>query len=399
MKEKKEKASWFWNWFLNNQVVTALLIVLLVLLILIAFTKISYLFTPVWQFLTVVGIPIIVAAVFYYFLVPIVDFMERHKIKRVWGILILFVIIVGLIAWGAIVAVPKIQEQLTSFITNFPSYVDTLSNQIEKFMSNSKIAEFQPQIDKVVNDTMDSLSTIIQNFSKGTIQSIGNIVGAVANTFLVVLTAPFILFYLLKDGKKLPGYIVKFLPNRFRPITLQVMKEMNTKVSQYIRGQLTVAFTVAVMFIIGFLAIGLDFAVTLGVVAGFLNLIPYLGSFLAMIPAVFLGLVAGPMMVLKVAIVFVIEQTIEGRVVSPLVLGSQLNVHPVTIIFILLASGKIWGIAGVVLGIPVYAALKVLITYLFEWYKKVSSLYDEGKKEKLLTEPPEDPVDKSPEDK
>lgn len=399
MKEKKEKASWFWNWFLNNQVVTALLIVLLVLLILIAFTKISYLFTPVWQFLTVVGIPIIVAAVFYYFLVPIVDFMERHKIKRVWGILILFVIIVGLIAWGAIVAVPKIQEQLTSFITNFPSYVDTLSNQIEKFMSNSKIAEFQPQIDKVVNDTMDSLSTIIQNFSKGTIQSIGNIVGAVANTFLVILTAPFILFYLLKDGKKLPGYIVKFLPNRFRPITLQVMKEMNTKVSQYIRGQLTVAFTVAVMFIIGFSAIGLDFAVTLGVVAGFLNLIPYLGSFLAMIPAVFLALVAGPMMVLKVAIVFVIEQTIEGRVVSPLVLGSQLNVHPVTIIFILLTSGKIWGVAGVVLGIPVYAALKVLITYLFEWYKKVSSLYDEGKKEKLLTEPPEDPVDKSPEDK
>ena len=386
MKEKKEKASWFWRWFLNNQVVTALLIILLILLIVIAFTKISYLFTTVWQFFTVVGIPIIVAAVFYYFLVPIVDFLERHGIKRIWGILILFIVIIGLIAWGGVVAVPKIREQLESFFTNFPSYVNTLSKQIEKISSNSRIAEFQPQIDKIVDDTLNSLTTIIQNFSKGTLQSIGNVVSAVANTFLVILTAPFILFYLLKDGKNLPNYIVKFLPNRFRPITLQVMKEMNTKVSQYIRGQLTVAFAVAVMFIIGFSAVGLDFAVTLGVIAGFLNLIPYLGSFLAMVPVVFLALVAGPMMVLKVAIVFIIEQTIEGRVVSPLVLGSQLEVHPVTIIFILLTSGKIFGIVGVILGIPVYAALKVLITYLFEWYKKVSTLYDEQKNHR----PPEE---------
>lgn len=96
-------------------------------------------------------------------------------------------------------------------------------------------------------------------------------------------------------------------------------------------------------------------------------------------------------MVLKVLIVFVVEQTIEGRVVSPLVLGSQLNIHPVTIIFVLLTSGKIFGFVGVVLGIPAYAALKVLVTYVFEWYKKVSSLYeDEEKPEEILLLPNEE---------
>ncbi|MRT18512.1 AI-2E family transporter, partial [Vitellibacter sp. q18] len=103
---------------------------------------------------------------------------------------------------------------------------------------------------------------------------------------------------------------------------------VNDQVSSYIRGQLTVAFAVAIMFMIGFSVIGLDYAVTLGIAAGFLNLIPYLGSFLAMIPAVFLGIVSGPALLIKVLIVFAIEQTVEGRFISPLVLGSQLSIHP-----------------------------------------------------------------------
>ncbi|MGL4383397.1 MAG: AI-2E family transporter, partial [Bacilli bacterium] len=89
------------------------------------------------------------------------------------------------------------------------------------------------------------------------------------------------------------------------------------------------------------------------------------------------AIVAGPVMLVKVIIVFVIEQTIEGRVVSPLVLGSQLKMHPVTIILVLLASGKLFGVVGVIVGIPVYASLKVVVTHLFIWYQKTSGLYQD----------------------
>jgi len=95
-----------------------------------------------------------------------------------------------------------------------------------------------------------------------------------------------------------------------------------------------------------------------------------------MIPAIFLGIVGGPVLLLKVIIVFVIEQTLEGRFVSPLVLGSQLSIHPITILFVLLTSGKLFGLVGVILGIPVYAAAKVIITNVFQWYKQVSGLYE-----------------------
>ncbi|KFN92359.1 AI-2E family transporter [Tetragenococcus muriaticus] len=150
---------------------------------------------------------------------------------------------------------------------------------------------------------------------------------------------------------------------------------MNQQVSSYIRGQLTVAFAVAILFMVGFSIIGLDYAITLGVIAGFLNLVPYVGSFLAMIPAIFLGIVGGPVLLIQVIIVFAIEQLIEGRLISPLVLGNQLAIHPVTILFVLLTAGNLFGFFGVVLGVPAYAALKVVITNIFNWYKTISGVY------------------------
>ncbi|MGM5486447.1 MAG: AI-2E family transporter [Pseudolactococcus raffinolactis] len=191
------------------------------------------------------------------------------------------------------------------------------------------------------------------------------------------------MFYLLRDGKSLNQYMTNMLPTAWRNDTSTVLTQVNLQLSSYVRGQLIVAGTVAIMFSIMFSIIGLKYAVVIGISAGFLNLIPYLGSFLAMIPAFIIALVAGPLMVIKVAIVFVIEQTIEGRFVSPLVLGSKLNIHPITILFVLLTSGKIFGFWGVLIGIPVYASAKVIVVYFYKWYRKISRLYEDEELEML----------------
>ncbi|MGG5349650.1 permease [Enterococcus sp. AZ142] len=389
MKETQKKPhSWFWKWFLNNQAVTSLLVILLILLILLLFTKVSYLFEPVWQFLAIVGLPIILAGILYYLMNPTVDYLERKGIKRIYSIFGLFVLVVGLIVWGVVVIIPKIQEQSMSFADNLPGYLTIIEKKVNEILSDPIFSQVQDQIEASNEKLISSLTDIVQNLSRSTIQNLGSFFGAVATIVLAVITMPFILFYLLKDGRKLAPYFVKFLPTKMRQPSLIVLKEMNDQVSSYIRGQLTVAFAVAVMFMIGFSIIGLDYAITLGIAAGFLNLIPYLGSFLAMIPAVFLGIVGGPVLLIQVLIVFVIEQTIEGRLISPLVLGNELSIHPVTILLVLLTSGKLFGLVGVILGIPVYAAAKVIITHVFEWYTRVSSLYEE--EEPILEAPPED---------
>ncbi|PZL73047.1 AI-2E family transporter [Enterococcus plantarum] len=376
-KNKEKRLSWFWRWFLNNQVVTTLLIVLLILLILLVFTKVSYLFEPVWQFIGVVGLPLIMAGILYYLMNPVVDYLELKRVPRIWSIIGLFIIVVALIIWGLVVIVPKIQEQTVSFGNHFPQYIDTIDQKMQEILSEPFFAQFRSQLEDMGDKLVSSLGDIIRNISTFTVQGLGSFVGAVATIVVATITMPFILFYLLKDGKQLAPYLMKFLPNKMRKPTLKVLGEVNSQVSSYIRGQLTVAFAVAVMFILGFSFIGLDYAITLGITAGFLNLIPYLGSFLAMVPAVFLGIVGGPVLLAKVLVVFIIEQTIEGRLISPLVLGSQLDIHPVTILVVLLTSGKLFGVVGVILGIPVYAAAKVIITHIFEWYKDVSSLYHE----------------------
>ncbi|HHD1619431.1 TPA: AI-2E family transporter [Enterococcus faecalis] len=349
-----KRLSWFWRWFLNNQVVTALLIVLLVLLIILTFTKVSYLFKPVWQFFGVVGLPVIMAGILYYLLNPIVDYLEKKQISRVWSIIGLFILIVALLIWGGIVIVPKIREQSVSFVNHFPQYIDTIDQKSQEILSDPLFAQFREQLEAAGDKVVSSLGTIIKNVSTFTVQGIGNFFGAVATIFVAIITMPFILFYLLKDGKNLAPYLMKFLPVKMRKPTLKVLAEVNDQVSSYIRGQLTVAFAVAIMFMIGFSVIGLDYAVTLGIVSG-------------------------PALLIKVLIVFAIEQTVEGRFISPLVLGSQLSIHPVTILVVLLTSGKLFGIVGVILGIPVYAAAKVIITHIFEWYQIVSGLYDEDK--------------------
>ena len=103
----------------------------------------------------------------------------------------------------------------------------------------------------------------------------------------------------------------------------------------------------------------------------------------------FLGIVGGPLLLVKVLVVFVIEQTLEGRFISPLILGSQLNIHPITILFVLLTSGQLFGLTGVILGIPVYAAVKVVVQAIFSWYTKVSGLYEKEKSVMEIEETPE----------
>lgn len=376
-KKEEKKQPWFWRWFLNNKVVTGLLVVTLLLLILLLFTKVSYLFTPIWQFVGIVGLPILLAGILFYFLNPIVDFVERRGVKRVYSIVLLFIMIATLLVLGVAVIIPNIHNQFLSFVSNFPSYGDTINGMINKLDNHHMLGELSRQLENVGDDIIKALGETLKNISKSTVQGIGSLVDTVATIFVAIVTMPIILFYLLRDGKELVPYFMKFLPTKWRKSTLEVLTEMNNQVSSYIRGQLTVAAAVAIIFMVGFSAIKLDYAVVLGITAGLLNLIPYLGSFLAMIPAVFIALASGSFMLVKLAIVFVIEQTIEGRFISPLVLGSKLAIHPVTILIVLLTSGKLFGVVGVILGIPCYAAAKVVITHVFEWYKTISNLYEE----------------------
>ena len=375
-KEKHFNLSWFFKWFLDNKAVTVFLVTLLLGLNIFILSKISFLLIPVIDFLSVVMLPVILSGLLFYLLNPLVDLMEKYKINRVLAISIIFVIIAFLLIIGLAVAIPNLQRQVIIFAQNVPSYIEDADRVIDDLVTKRLPDDFRPQLEQVLAQFSTQATAWASNISSKAVNWVSAIISGTSQVIVALIIMPFMLFYLLRDGKGLRDYITQFLPNKLREPVGKVLSDVNQQLANYVRGQITVAVIVAIMFIIFFKIIGLRYAVALGVTAGVLNLVPYLGSFLAMIPALVLGLIAGPVMLLKVIIVFIVEQTIEGRFVSPLILGSQLNIHPITILFVLLTSGSMFGIWGVLLGIPIYASAKVVISEIFDWYKEVSGLYE-----------------------
>lgn len=383
MEDKHQKFSltWFFRLFLNSQAVIFLLVTLLTFLTIFIFSKISFLFRPIGSFLEIVLLPMILTGLLYYLLNPMVDWMEKHKISRTVGISILFVLISLLIIWGLAVAIPSIQEQVTSFAQNLPSNIQKIEGQVTGLLQDQRFEQFRPTALEMLNKVNDQIVAYAQKFSSSAVNWASNLISTASQIIVAILIMPFILFYLLRDGQYLNKHITQYLPTKWREPIGTVLSDVNGQLSNYVRGQVTVAIIVALMFSVMFSIIGLSYPIALGVMAGFLNLIPYLGSFLAMIPAVILGLIAGPIMLIKVLVVFMIEQTIEGRFVTPLIIGSSLSIHPITILFVLLTAGQMYGVLGVLLGIPIYASIKVLVKAAFEWYKAHSSLYEDEENE------------------
>ncbi|WP_318765904.1 AI-2E family transporter [Lactiplantibacillus carotarum] len=364
--------------FNSLRVIRGLVIVLLILAIFFLGKQVDWLLVPVQQFFSIVGFPLILAGVLYYLMNPLVDRLERkYHVKRTWTIIGLFVVITALIVLGVVAIIPTIRNQTLTIINDWPTYWQNASTEVNKWINDPQLSSLRDQLEQWNTDASKLLSGRVSKYLTGTVSSLTSVFSTVTTVIIGLITMPFILFYLLRDGHQLPQYLAKLVPTKVRHSFLEMLTEINSQVSNYIRGQLTVAFFVAVMFAIGYSIIGLKFALTLGIAAGILNLIPYLGSFLAMVPSVVIALVTSPWMLVQVLIVFVIEQTIEGRIISPLVLGSSLAIHPVTILIVLLAAGKIFGLLGVIFGIPGYAILKVLWTHFFAWYRHVSTLYED----------------------
>ncbi|MBM7642659.1 AI-2E family transporter [Streptococcus loxodontisalivarius] len=387
MKESKDKKwtdSWFYRWFLNNQAVVVLLITLLVFLVIFLFSKISSIFTPLISFATILMLPLVISTILYYLTKPLVSFVEKRTgLSRTSSIFLVFALIVLLIIWGLSGFIPMLQRQIISFIENLPSYVASLDKQSETWLDNPWLNAYQSQLESILSDVSSKAVTYAESFSKNAFSWVGQFAGAITRVTVAIIISPFILFYFLRDNGKMKEGLLKAVPTKLRQPTARVLGDINQQLEGYVQGQVTVAIVVGIMFSVMFSIVNLKYGIALGIIAGFLNMIPYLGSFLAMIPVVIMALVAGPLMLVKVLIIFVIEQTIEGRFVTPLVLGSKLNIHPITIMFILLVAGTMFGVWGVFLGIPAYASVKVLVKEVFTWYKAVSGLYPDEESEDL----------------
>ncbi|QJD83117.1 AI-2E family transporter [Cohnella herbarum] len=365
------------KWMLMNQkVILFLVVVLLISLNILVLDKISYVFHPFIVIFETVFLPFLLTGVAYYLLNPIVDYLELRKIKRVYSIIVLYLVIITILTLVVMKVVPLLSEQITSLIVQFPNYSQDAKLKFEELIGNEYFNELQDTLgidsSKLVNDFSGRASEVLNNAWSG----IGNLVGRITETVLAIITVPFILFYLLKDRKKLSPFVLSFLPTSLRQRSFGVMLEMNQQISSYIRGQIVVSLCIGVLLYIGYLIIGLDYSLVLAVIAACTSIVPYLGPVIAITPALIVAMMTSPFMLLKMVIVWTIVQLIEGKFISPQIMGKTMHVHPITIIFVIIAAGNLFGIIGIILAVPGYAIIKVIATHLFRWFKARTGLYE-----------------------
>ncbi|MBM7660377.1 putative PurR-regulated permease PerM [Bacillus mesophilus] len=339
------------------------------------YTKISFIFYPLKVILSTIAPPVILAFVAYYLLNPVVEMLERFRIKKMWGIIILILGISGALTGVILLTAPSIEAQVKDLVQTFPSYLKQLEDSMTEWAQNSLLAPYYDDGYNLITERLGELPKLIGTYISSGFQGIQNVASTITTTIVSIVTFPFILFFLLKDGKRFQRYTIKLFPPKFRDDTKQILNNIDTQVGSYIQGQIIVATVIGILLFIGYLIIGLEYAFTLAIVAAVTSVVPYLGPTIAIIPAVIIAIVNSPFMLLKLGIVWIAVQFLEGNFVSPNIMGKTMKVHPLTIILVLLIAGNLFGVIGVIFGIPGYAIVKVIGSYLFYKFMKRYNKY------------------------
>ncbi|BBD90102.1 AI-2E family transporter [Staphylococcus caprae] len=359
----------------GNDLIYGLTALVLLGIVIFIFDKVSYVFEPFIIVFNTIAAPIIVSLVLFYLFNPIVNLMERYRIPRLLGITIIYVAIVGIITLIVNLLIPLIGSQVESFIKNSPHYLSKITQSVDKITNNSLLSGYMGQINDWLESAQKKIPSMLSDYFDGFGSKLASFAEAVANVGVVIVTTPFVLFFMLKDGHRFKDYTTKIMPPKFRKDFHDLLEKMSVQVGSYIQGQIIVSFCIGVLLFIGYSIIGLKYALVLASIAAVTSVVPYLGPTIAISPAIVIAIITSPLMLLKLAIVWTLVQFFEGHFISPNVMGKTLKIHPLTIIFILLCAGNLMGVVGVIIGIPFYAVLKVLVSHIFLLFKRRYNRY------------------------
>lgn len=369
-----KKTRWI-NFLGGNDLVYTLVVIILLGITFSLFNQVSYIFEPILILISNVLVPFVIALLLYYLFNPFVDFLEKHKVKRIYGVSILFLLLIGLLGLGVVLLFPFLQNQITDFVENFPSFIDSLLNSVTGWVENlpfgGEIETFIQEGESFVAGIPDNIDSYLSDGLSG----LSSVMSSLTNLVVTLVTFPIILFFLLKDEQRFLNAVLSVSPPKWREDFVRVSSEVNSQVGAYVKGQLIIATSIGVMMFIGFTIIGLEYNGILAIIAGFTSIIPYIGPTLAFIPALVVALIDSWWMVLQLVLVWMAVQFIDGNLIEPNVMGKQLNVHPLTIIIVLLVMGDLIGLFGLIFGVPIYAILKVIVVHAFQQFKERYNRY------------------------
>ncbi len=332
--------------------------------------------------ISVIFPPIALALLIIYLLNPIVSSLEKRGIKRIFGTFIAFTVVIGTVTLIILALSPLISRQAQEFSESWPefrrqmaTFIEDTSGDVEdRFGINiqtSRItcllgADETNEEDAPSHERCDEVTTRFReqiSESAGRITEIGL---GVLEALLVFILAPLLAIYLLIDLPQLQRDVLNLMPPAHREELADVANKVGRAVGGFFRGQLLVAFLVGMMSAIGFQIVGLPFAVVIGAIAGFFNLIPLVGPFIGGFLGFLVGTVTGGVdLGLKAALVELVVQQLDNHIISPNVMRRTVKLHPASVMLAIFAGGALGGFWGVLLGVPAVAVAKILLGHVW----------------------------------
>jgi predicted PurR-regulated permease PerM len=332
--------------------------------------------------------PFVLALVLAYALDPLVDRMQGRRVGRSLAIVILAVPVLLILGLAFILGIPALARETGDLIQAAPEFLQRVAGWLETaqervlrvdlpLIQEEELLARLRSVDSasVISFLEERKEAIFQGAWTGVL-GLGRGLGSIFSVLGYVVLTPVITFYLLRDFDGLKQKIADLLPASVRPDILGVAEEYDNLLARYLRGQVTVALLMGIVTTLGLLILRFPYAILLGVLVAVFSVVPYMGLILSLLPAIFIALVSGSVLVslLKIVVVYGVSQGLEGAVISPRIVGDSVGLHPVWVVLALAVGGFYFGFVGLLMGVPLAVGVKLLVLRGVHRYRQ-SDLY------------------------
>jgi predicted PurR-regulated permease PerM len=327
--------------------------------------------------------PFVAAAILAYMCDPWVDRLCAIKLPRGWrfpralATLLVMVGLLGLVALLILIMLPLLQKEFSHFVTVLPALLDAARTKLLPLLQQQLNMDLQWD-NQVLKDLISSHWQSAGGAAAKALPWLGGSGAMLLALLMNLILIPLVLFYLLRDWDILLSKIDQLVPRRLHGKGLEIAREIDVILAEFLRGQMSVMILMSTFYVTCLWLVGLEFALPIGIVAGMLVFVPYLGMFTGLALASLAAFTQFDHFssILMVWGVFGVGQMLEGMVITPWLVGDRIGLHPLAVIFSLLAFGQLFGFFGLLLALPISAALLVTLRHAREWYLD-SHLYKE----------------------
>ena len=307
---------------------------------------------------------VVFSIVLAYLFNPLVDYFENKGLNRLYGVLSIYIGILGIILILAFLVVPNSTQEIRSLIINMPDYFSNITDFSDNIYKSyiATLGELPPilqGVDSIINENINRLETFLTD---GIRTIVGGLVLFLTKIVSIVLT-PILTLYFLVDKDVFIKRIKESIPPKHKEEILYLAREIDVSVSQFVRERIILAIFVGITTTIVLLLLDIDFAIVIGFITGVADIIPYIGPFLGFLPAVIFAFISRPAKAIWIAIIFVLIQWVENNILAPKIIGHRTGMHPLTVLLSLIIGGSLLGVIGMIFSVPMVAVIKIF--YLF----------------------------------